>query len=428
MYSEDMTYRRRIVDDELDELMPQLAAICLEGAKGVGKTATATQRARTVIDLTDRQQRTIVEADPGLLLAADPPVLVDEWQLVPASWDRIRRAVDDDPTGARFLLAGSAGPTRDTRIHSGAGRIVRLQMRPLSFPERELVSPTVSLRALLQGVPETIGGRSTVRLPDYTEEILASGFPGVRRLAPRARRAQLDSYLSRVVDHDLMENGVTVRRPAALIGWLTAYAAATATTADYATILDAAAPGEGAKPTRVTAVVYREALERQFLLDPVPAWSPSLSPLRRLVGAPKHHLVDPGLAARLLGVDAPALLRGAGDRIGPRDGPLLGALFESLTVQTVRVLAQAAEARVWHLRTKAGEHEVDIIVEDEARRIVAIEVKLNPVVSESDVAHLLWLRRQIPERIGSLVVITTGEMAYRRPDGIAVIPLALLGP
>jgi len=423
-----MPYSRRILDDELDALLPHLAAITLEGAKGVGKTATATRRAATVVDLTDERQRTVLAADPDRLLAAPGPVLVDEWQLLPPLWDVVRRAVDADNAGGRFLLTGSAWPTRDVRIHSGVGRIVRLPMRPLSFPERGLTSPTVSLADLATQADPAITGHADVRLADYTEEILATGFPGIRHLPPRARRAQLDGYLRRVVDRDLAENGVTVRRPAALMSWLTAYAAATATTADYTAILNAATPGEGDKPTRVTVAGYREALERQFLLDPLPAWAPSLSPLRRLVGAPKHHLVDPGLAARLLGVDAAALLRGEGDRLRPADGPLLGALFESLVAQTVRVLAQAAEARVAHLRTKAGEHEIDLIVEDSARRVVAIEVKLNPVVGDAEVAHLLWLRRQIPDRVVSLMVVTTGQDAYRRPDGVAVVPLALLGP
>lgn len=428
MYNSDVDYTRRIVDDELDELLPYVRALTLEGAKGVGKTATATQRANTVFSLTVARQRAIVQADPDLLVAADPPVLVDEWQLVPETWDRVRQAVDDDATAGHFLLTGSAWPTPDARIHSGAGRILRLRLRPLSFPERQLVAPTVSLRDMMSGSSGGVEGVSPVRLAQYTEEILASGFPGMRNLPPRVRRAHLDSYLARVVDHDLPDNGVIVRRPAAMMAWLTAYAAATSTTADYAAILNAATPGDGDKPARATVTAYREALERQFLLEPLPAWAPSMSPLRRLVGAPKHHLVDPALTARLLGVEADALLRGGGNRISASDGPLLGALFESLAVQTTRVLAQAAEARVWHLRTKAGEHEIDIIVEDSARRVLAIEVKLNPVVGDAEVSHLMWLRNQIPDRVADLMVITTGERAYRRPDGVAVVPLALLGP
>lgn len=209
---------------------------------------------------------------------------------------------------------------------------------------------------------------------------------------------------------------------------MTAYAAATATTAAHNVILDAATPGEGDKPTRQTVSLYRENLERLFLLDPLPAWSPSLSPLTRLVVSPKHHLVDPALAARLVGVDAAALLRGGGDRLVTSDGTLLGALFESLATQTVRVLAQAAEARTHHLRTKAGEHEIDLVVEGQDRRVLALEVELNPVVTDNDVKHLRWLRATLGDRVADLAVLTTGPHAYRRPDGIAVIPLALLGP
>lgn len=142
------------------------------------------------------------------------------------------------------------------------------------------------------------------------------------------------------MDHDLLDSGVTVRRPAALRAWLTAYAAATATTASSNVILDAATPGEGEKPARQTGAGYRESLERLFHLDPLPAWVPSLSPLKRLIASPKHHLVDPALAATLIGVDGAGLRRGEGDRLQPADGTLLGALFESLATRTVRVLAQ----------------------------------------------------------------------------------------
>lgn len=423
-----MRYRRRVLDSELDELLPSLAAISLEGAKGVGKTATASQRVRSIVALSDPAQREVVEADLDLVTRAEPPVLIDEWQLVPAVWDQVRRAVDSNPSGGRFLLTGSAGPTRDVRIHSGAGRIVRLVMRPMALCERDLVPPTVSLAELLSGLHPRISGDSPVRLIDYTEEILASGFPGIRGLPARARRVQLRSYVDRAVDHDLLDSGVTVRRPAALRAWLTAYAAATATTASYNVILDAATPGEGDKPARQTVASYRESLERLFLLDPLPAWVPSLSPLKRLIASPKHHLVDPALAATLVGVDGGALLRGEGDRLQPADGPLLGALFESLATQTVRVLAQAAEADVGHLRTKAGEHEIDLIVEGPARRVLAIEVKLKATITDDDVRHLHWLHAALGERIADLVVLTTGPHAYRRPDGVAVVPLALLGP
>ncbi|MHB1808068.1 MAG: ATP-binding protein [Solirubrobacteraceae bacterium] len=423
-----MRYERRIIDDALDELFPALTAIALEGAKGVGKTATATQRASTVLSLDIPNEHAAVAGNPNLITQVQPPVLIDEWQLQPSIWDRVRRAVDEHPAGGRFLLTGSAAPAPGVRVHSGAGRIVSMPMRPMAFSERGVDRPTVSLEAMLNGEQHDVGGVSDVDVPRYAEEILRSGFPGIRDLPERARQLQLDSYVARIVERELPENGVSVRRPAALRAWLAAYAAATSTNAAYSTILDAATPGEGDKPVRQTASAYREHLQRIFLLDPLEAWIPAFAPLRRLTHAPKHHLVDPAIAARLVGIDRAGLLRGAGDRVSSATGTWLGALFESLVTQSVRVYASAAAAAVGHLRTKNGDHEIDLIVEGESLACVAIEAKLANTVDDHDVAHLNWLHRQIGERLVDRIVVYTGRFAYRRPDGIAVVPLALLGP
>lgn len=174
---------------------------------------------------------------------------------------------------------------------------------------------------------------------------------------------------------------------------------------------------------------YRRALESMWLLDPVPGWSPTRNRLARISNAPKHHLTDPALAARLLRIDSAGLLSGGGATPWvAREGSLLGSLFESLATLCVRVYAQAAEATVGHLRTRAGEHEIDLIIEGEGGRILGVEVKLARTVSDDDSRHLRWLRAQLPEDVADLVVLTTGPEAYRRPDGIAVVPLALLGP
>jgi len=420
-------YDRRIVDDELDELLSGVAAVAIEGPKAVGKTATALQRARTVHELDDPAQRQIAAADPARLLAGDGPILIDEWQRLPASWDLVRRAVDSDPRPNRFLLTGSANPDNPA-THSGAGRIVRVRMRPLSLAERELARPTLSLGAMLRGERPDVTGESPVTLRDYTREILASGFPAIRRLSGRALRAQLESYISRVVDKDFQELGYSVRDPDLLLRWMRAYAAASSSTATLETIRDAATSGEGSKPSRDSVLAYRSALERLWLLDPVRAWLPSRNQVARLTRPDKHQLADPALAASLLGVTAEALLEGddAGMDI-PRDGTLLGHLFESLVTQSVRVLAQAGEAEVRHLRTKNGRHEVDLIVVRPDQRVVAIEVKLARSIGDDDVKHLHWLRGEIGDDLLDASVITTGPHAYRREDGIAVVPAALLG-
>ncbi|GAB2462056.1 ATP-binding protein [Xylanimonas ulmi] len=417
-----------MVDDFLDEARAGLVAIALEGAKGVGKTATASRRAKTVLTISDPRTREAVRGNYDLVAQATPPVLIDEWQLEPQVWDRVRTAVDDAPREyGRFLLAGSADVAPGTRIHSGAGRIVRLLMRPMSLAERNFEIPTVSLKQLHAG-GAAIEGSTKRAVHDYVGEILRSGFPGIRDAPDRFRDRQLDGYLDRIVDRDLQENGVTVRRPSALMSWLKAYGAASASTTEYTKILNAATAGDPDKPARATVDGYREHLKRLFILDPVEAWTPALAPLKRLTVSPKHHLVDPALAARMVGIGAQGLLLGEGAVPSPSAGTWLGALFESLAVQSVRTYAEAMDARVGHLRTKNGDREVDIIVETNDRRVVALEVKLSDTINDSDVKHLLWLKEQMGELVQDAVVINTGPYAYRRRDGIAVVPLALLGP
>ena len=179
---------------------------------------------------------------------------------------------------------------------------------------------------------------------------------------------------------------------------------------------------------KTTTIPYREVLRRLWILDPIPAWAPTNNRLARLNGAPKHQLVDPALSERLTGVNAQAFLRGGGPRTIPRDSTFLGALFESLTALSVRVYAQAATAKTSHCRTKGGKHEVDLIVHTPDGRVLAIEVKLSASVEDADVRRLHWLRERLGDDCADAILITTGRYAYRRPDGIGVVPLALLGP
>jgi len=421
-------YDPRLIDTELDELLPGLPAIALEGPRGVGKTSTGSRRARTTFLLDQPAVRELLAAAPEQLVDSKPPVLIDEWQLYPAVWDLVRRAIDADPSPGRFLLTGSAEPARRP-THSGAGRIVGLRMRPLALSERGLLPAAVSLRELLSGTSPLVSGHSHLTLSDYTQEIVRSGFPAIRRLEQRACRLALDSYLARILERDFAEQGHAVRRPNTLRNWLAAYAAATATNTSYESIRDAASPGYHETPAKTTVDLYREVLMQLWLLDPLPAWSPSRNNLSRLGAAPKHHLADPALAARLLGANHSSLLSNdvAGPPV-PRNGTLLGALFESLVALSIRVLAQTCDATVSHLRTREGRHEIDLIVQRDDAKVVAFEVKLAGAVSDDDVQHLRWLQSKLGDDLLDAAVITTGQDAYRRRDGIAVIPAALVGP
>lgn len=423
-----MDYSPRIIDAELTALLGGLPAIALDGPKAVGKTATASRRAASVIQLDDPDQLALLQADRERIARLPRPVLLDEWQMYPAIWDTVRRGVDQDSRPGQYILAGSASPTK-APAHSGAGRIVHLRMRPMAFSERQLTPPTISMGGLLSDAPAAIDGESPLTLVDYASEITRSGFPAIRLQTETNRAATLDGYLSAIAEHGFPEAGYTVRRPAALRAWLAAYAAASSTTASYDSIIRAATPGDAAKPSKATAQDYREVLTKLWLLDQVPGWLPSRNRLNGLGQAPKHQLADPALAARLLRVSAETLISKAD--IGPaelRDGPMLGALFESLVTLSARVYAQASGAAVHHLRIHGGDREVDLIIERPDGRVVALEVKLSGTVDDKDTRHLRWLAGEIGPDLVDAAVITTGKVAYRRADGIAVIPLALLGP
>lgn len=421
-------YLPRVVDAHLTDLMQQLPALAIEGAKGVGKTETAKQQAKSALQLDSPEQAEILAADPSILENWEIPILLDEWQRFPRSWDLVRRAVDNDYSPNRFLLTGSANPANPP-THSGAGRIATLRMRPLTLYERQIESPTVSFRDVLNGDVPPIEGTTSISLQDYANELMNPGLPGLRHLRGRALRSQMTGYLNRIVDRDIPEFGLGNRSSSILLRWMRAYAASTATTATFETIREAATGGEGEKPSRKTSETYREILERLWILDPIPAWLPSQSSFSGLTQAPKHHLLDPALATHLLGIDLNTLKSGPRSNTDlTRMGALLGRLFESIVTLSVRVFSQAADAETMHMRTRGGRQEIDLIVVRPDQSVVAIEVKLSSAVSEDDVKNLHWLKRKLGDQVLDLVVVNTGSYAYRRSDSIAVVPAALLGP
>lgn len=419
-------YLRRIVEDEIDELLGGLSAISIEGPKAVGKTETALRRAGSLHNLDDPSQVEIFRASPEALVEGHPPIMIDEWQRLPYSWDLVRRSVDADPSPGRFILAGSSTPN-ELPAHSGAGRIVTVRMRPLSLAERQISTPSVRLADLLSGARAPIYGETSLNVHDYATEIVKSGFPAIRRSNGRLLRSQLDGYLDRIVKHDFVEAGHRIRDPQMLRSWLTAYAAASSTTASFETIRDASSAGQSGKPSKSATMPYRNILEQTWMLDPVPAWLPSQNLFNRLSRSPVHQLADPALAARLLRVGVDGLVERS--TTGPsivRHATLLGALFQSLVTLSVRTYAQANEASVYHLRTPGGRQEIDLIIERDDRRVVALEVKLTANVRDSDLKHLKWLQHKLGNDLLDAAVITTGKYAFRRRDGIAVIPAGLL--
>ncbi|WP_293768031.1 DUF4143 domain-containing protein [uncultured Corynebacterium sp.] len=413
------TYSRRVLDDALDAYLPYLPAIAIEGPKGVGKTETASQRVRTTWRLDDPATAALALATFKDGSAIEGPVLLDEWQFQPQLWNIVRRAVDNGAAPGTFLLTGSAAPEQAEAIHSGAGRIDKLRMRPFTLAERGIGKPLLSLRSLLHGEEPTLTpGTLDVSITDYAREICASGLPTISGLPPAIRTQRLNSYLERIVSKEFADQGLKVRQPTLVMAWLRAYAAATATTASYSEILDAATPGEGSKPSKSSSQTYRDLLEQLMILEPLPAWLPVGQTLATMAKSPKHHLCDPGLAARLLNYSETRLLDGS-----PQSSQEFAQLFESLVVLTARVAAEVDGASVYHLRTRRGNHEIDVIIEGTDGTIVALEAKLSGDVREDDVAHLNWLEANHTRPVRK-VLVHCGEQHYRREDGTYVVPLA----
>lgn len=403
--------------------MPQLPAILLDGPKAVGKTSTATQRAGTIKRLDRSDERSLAAANPDWITRGEKPILLDEWQRSPDVWGEIKSAVDRDFTGGQYLLTGSL-PSTET--HSGAGRITAVRMRPLSIAERTIEQQTVSLKKLLDG-SANIEGETSTGINDYTKEMTVSGFPAIRTLSGRALRVALDGYIDRIIDADIREVGLSIRKPASLRSWITAYAAATATTASWETIRDAANSGSHEPPAKTTVIPYRDALTRLRVLDELPAWTPSHNPFTKVSLTAKHFLADPALALRLMNYDSETIQTASGFGKAKFDSPLIGRMFEALAVQSVQTYVQAAFASVSHFRAMNGRHEIDMIIEREDGKVIAVEVKLSATPDPADGKHLKWLKSEIEEQLIDLVVIYAGKYAYRHND-IAYVPLALLGP
>ncbi|MDR1831919.1 MAG: DUF4143 domain-containing protein [Fusobacteriaceae bacterium] len=421
----------RLLEKYLKDLLADLPAVAIDGLKGVGKTVSASRIANTVYKLDRESDFLLISNDPGKLSSSKTPVLIDEWQKIPKIWDYVRRDVDDRRDDCAYLLTGSIS-AKNLDVHSGAGRIARLRMFPLSLEERGLARKTVSLETLLdqrEAFSTPIQGQTTVSFGDYIEEMAVSGLPGMRIANERRRKLAFDSYLNNLLTHDFEQEGIRIRQPEALKRWLSAYAAAVSTSAKYEEILDAATPREGNKPAIKTTIAYREALERMWLIDELPIWTDGADFCSRMKKAPKHYLADPAFAIHLLGLRVD-MLNGSDRKHAPdsrfdeKYGNIIGRLFEAFIFQSLRVYAGICDANLYHFQTLKGDREIDFIL-SRGRDTVAIEVKTAPFISDHDVRHLLWLKSRA--NLSDAVIITTGPLAYRRPDGIAVVPASLLG-
>lgn len=412
-------YLARVVDVELQERLSAQRAVLIEGPKACGKTETARQLAASEVLLdVDANAREAASVDPSLVLAGEMPRLIDEWQVEPAVWNHVRRWVDD--RRGRFILTGSAVPADDATRHTGAARISRLRMRPMSLYETGRSTGEVSLAELLDGAA-TQAADSGIALPDLIEEVCRGGWPGFRDLGlVQARRAVRD-YLDEVGRADISSVDGISRDPERVRRLLRSVARNVATRAPITT-LAADAAGPGSTMTDNTARGYLAALSRLLIVEDQPAWTPHLRSRSDLRTTPARHFVDPSLAVAALSATPEQL---------QRDLRLFGLLFESLVVRDLRIYAQAFDGRVKQYRDNKGV-EVDAIVETDDGRWAAFEIKLGQGRVQEGVdglqrfvAKIDTARSGEPSALG---VITGTGYGYVRSDGIHVVPIGSLKP
>lgn len=393
----------------------------IEGPKASGKTETARQVAASEVLLdVDQSARDAIAVDPRLVLDGDTPRLIDEWQLEPAIWNHLRREIDDRGEPGQFILTGSAVPPDDVTRHTGAGRLSRLRMRPMTLAETGHSTSGVSLRALLDGEVQSVPDPG-LSVKELAERVTVGGWPGhLDRDPDEARRAVRD-YLEEIRRVDVSRAGEGRRDPEKVRRLLRSLARNVATEVAITTLSADAGGADGAL-ARDTVREYLAALDRLMIVEDQPAWGPHLRSRSILRRSPKRHFVDPSLAVAAVRATPDGLLD---------DLQFFGFLFESLVVRDLRVYADAADATVAHYRDNTG-LEVDAVVEAADGRWCAFEVKLAPARVDEGADALKTLAARVDTaRCGeprALGVIVSHGFGYLRADGVAVIPIGALGP
>ena len=419
-----MDYLPRVADRELKQCLAAAGAVLIEGARACGKTVTGQQVAASEVFLdVDRAAQDMIAVNPDLVLAGETPRLIDEWQTEPVIWNHARRAVDVRPGKGHFILTGSAVPPDDVTHHTGAGRIIRMRLRPMSLFELERSSGQVSLAEVLAGT-RVRSPATELSVDDLAELICVGGWPGHLGSSVAEAMRVNRGYVDDICRTDLRRVDGVRRDPVRVHRFLQSLARNVATYASLAKIArDVSDPDNTtATMTGHTARSYLVGLERLMVVEEQPPWVPHLRSRSRPQVSSKHHFVDPSIAAAALGAGPEHLLR---------DFSWFGLLFESMVIRDLRIYAQAIGARVHHYRDDTG-LEVDAIVDAGPGRWAAFEIKLGLTRIDDAARSLLKFAGRIDTRRcgepAALAVIVDRGFGYVRPDGVSVIPLGALGP
>ena len=417
-------YLKRLGDEELRLALASSGAVLIEGAKWCGKTSTAQQAAKSVIFLQDPDQSAsylaMADTKPSLLLSGTTPKLIDEWQMAPVLWDAVRFEVDKRNELGQFILTGSAVPNDNVTAHTGTGRISRMKMRPMSLFESKESNGSISLGALFSGQLQVSESTSELSIEQIAFVICRGGWPASLQLEGNAALRMANAYIESVINHDVSEVDSVEKNPERVRLLLRSLARNIATTANYTTIIEALEATDKSISDK-TVSTYINALKRIFVVEDLPAWQPSLRSKTAIRTSDKRHFVDPSIATAVMRIDSEGILN---------DFEYFGFLFESLCTRDVRIYAQANDGDVFHYRDKSG-LESDLIIRLRNGQWAAIEVKLGQKQIEEAASNLIAIKNKIDnEKMGEpsfLMILTGGQFAYQRKDGVWVVPIGCLG-
>lgn len=416
-----MAYIVRIMEADLSDKLAASGAVLIKGPKSCGKTETAKQFAKSVLEMDRNPQVPMIMAtNPQLLLAGETPRLIDEWQVQSEIWNYVRHEVDDRKAKGQFILTGSANPNDDARLHSGSGRFTVIQMDTMTWQELGHSTGMVKLADLLRG-PVADFFQEGVSLDFIIERLLIGGWPAL--LNENAKNAlKLNAgYVDLLCEIDMGRSSGVKRDPIKVRSLLRSLARNTATLVDNKTLEQDVRTSERSEISRNTISEYLDALSRLMVLYEQPAFNPHIRAAASLRKSPKRHLCDSSLAVAALGLSHEALLQ---------DLKYTGFLFETLAVHELKVYAKANDAEVFHYQDSYG-LEIDAIVQKRNGDYAAFEIKLGVGHIEMAAEHLKKFEKNIDtskmKLPRSLNIITGTGMSYRRSDGIHVISLAALG-
>lgn len=418
-------YLFRVIDNKIEEYLKTFGAVCIEGPKWCGKTWTSAYHSSSEIFIGDPagnfQNRHLAEMSPALVLEGEKPRLIDEWQEVPPLWDAVRYKVDQTSEKGQYILTGSATPNHKGILHSGAGRIARLRMRPMSLYESGDSSGEISLEKLCRGemAPVFTG---EVDLRKLIGLIIRGGWPGSLQLSGEQAALLPSEYLNAVIDDDVYRMDGIKRNTTKMRLLLRSLARNESTTVTNKTLKNDIKEVDDEDIDVETVKEYLDIFERLFITDNQPPFSTGVRSSVRVKQAVKRHFSDPSLACSLLKVTSDSLLG---------DLETLGFLFEALCERDLKIYAESFGAALYHYQDYLG-REIDAVIEMPDGKWTAIEIKLGANQIDAAAESLLKIKREIAAdpkgKPPTVLCVLCGlaNAAYQRPDGVFVVPITAL--